>query len=154
MKSNTLNISIKFLAICVILGLSACKKEGCTDALANNYDSKSKTDDGSCTYDVTINVEEPLAHSTHMSGDTIHIHAEIETAGEIHGYEVHVYNVSNGNEEVFMAEKDVHESPIHIEESFVISVAAHSDMLLEIKAFTDHDGGYESKTVEFHCHPM
>mgnify|MGYP001470861794 CR=1 FL=1 len=31
--------------------LMACKKEGCTDQAATNYDSKAKNDDGSCVYD-------------------------------------------------------------------------------------------------------
>ncbi|MEX1191307.1 MAG: DUF4856 domain-containing protein [Brumimicrobium sp.] len=29
----------------------SCKKEGCTDKTANNYNEKAKKDDGSCTYD-------------------------------------------------------------------------------------------------------
>lgn len=33
--------------------LSACKKEGCTDSTATNYNSKAKKDDGSCLYDTT-----------------------------------------------------------------------------------------------------
>lgn len=28
----------------------SCKKKGCTDSLAENYESKAKKDDGSCTY--------------------------------------------------------------------------------------------------------
>lgn len=31
--------------------LMACKKEGCTDASATNYNSKAKKDDGSCTFE-------------------------------------------------------------------------------------------------------
>lgn len=36
----------------LILSLTACKKEGCTDAAATNYDEKAKKDDGSCIYPV------------------------------------------------------------------------------------------------------
>ncbi|MGV3631805.1 MAG: hypothetical protein ACO1O6_11400 [Bacteroidota bacterium] len=32
------------------LSLTSCKKEGCMDALAENYDSESKKDNGSCTF--------------------------------------------------------------------------------------------------------
>lgn len=33
----------------LVLGTMACKKEGCTDPLATNYDPKAKTDNGTCT---------------------------------------------------------------------------------------------------------
>jgi hypothetical protein len=33
-----------------ILSFNACKKEGCTNEDATNYDSKANFDDGSCTY--------------------------------------------------------------------------------------------------------
>lgn len=40
-----------------------CKKEGCTDSNADNYNEEAKKDDGTCTYP-TINV-----FSTNTSGD-------------------------------------------------------------------------------------
>lgn len=48
MKKNVL------LAILLIGGvtITSCKREGCTDSTANNYDESAKKDDGSCTYDV------------------------------------------------------------------------------------------------------
>ncbi len=38
----------------ISLSLVACKKKGCTDSIATNYDSEAKKDDGSCLYQVTI----------------------------------------------------------------------------------------------------
>lgn len=46
MKTQIL-ISIAFITMLVITG---CKKEGCTDPVATNYDSKAKKNDGSCVY--------------------------------------------------------------------------------------------------------
>ncbi len=39
-----------FLVFLFLFPLSSCKKEGCTDPAASNYDSKAKKDDGSCLY--------------------------------------------------------------------------------------------------------
>ncbi len=51
MKSSFLFIlSLAMLTV----SLSACKKDGCTDATANNYDADADNDDGSCTYDDPI----------------------------------------------------------------------------------------------------
>ncbi len=41
------------MAASLTLGTVSCKKEGCTDETATNYDSKAKKDDGSCEYTVT-----------------------------------------------------------------------------------------------------
>ena len=43
--------------VCVTALAVSCKKEGCTDPDALNYNSEAKKDDGSCTYDET----DPLA---------------------------------------------------------------------------------------------
>lgn len=36
------------------LSFNSCNKKGCTDALASNYNEKSKKDDGTCTYDTPL----------------------------------------------------------------------------------------------------
>jgi hypothetical protein len=41
------------LALGLSAGFTSCKKEGCTDEKAKNYDSKAKKDNGSCEYDKT-----------------------------------------------------------------------------------------------------
>jgi hypothetical protein len=40
------------LILLIIFVAISCKKEGCTDASATNYDSEAKKDDGSCQYPV------------------------------------------------------------------------------------------------------
>jgi hypothetical protein len=49
---NTLKV-VGFSTVLIfgLTTLEGCKKEGCTDALANNYDEKADEDDGTCTYD-------------------------------------------------------------------------------------------------------
>lgn len=45
------NIFLFLLAACITVPFSSCKKKGCTDSTAINYDEKAKKDDGSCEYE-------------------------------------------------------------------------------------------------------
>ncbi len=50
--------ALKTIALTVLIGgsivtMSSCKKEGCTDPSATNYNEDAKKDDGSCTYEET-----------------------------------------------------------------------------------------------------
>ncbi len=38
------------LIVTLLLVIVSCKKEGCTDSAASNYNEEAKKDDGSCTY--------------------------------------------------------------------------------------------------------
>jgi len=50
MKSKVISIGI--LGLALAFGTTSCKKEGCTDSNATNYDANAKKDDGSCEYPV------------------------------------------------------------------------------------------------------
>jgi uncharacterized protein (TIGR02145 family) len=39
-----------FLPLVLVLVFSSCKKRGCTDPIANNYNSSAEKDNGNCTY--------------------------------------------------------------------------------------------------------
>lgn len=51
MNLNKSKLGMLFMIGALSLGTYSCKKEGCTDPEANNYNDKAKKDDGSCTYD-------------------------------------------------------------------------------------------------------
>lgn len=156
MKSTVYSLTLIIALIFAAAGLQSCKKEGCTDEDAINYDSEADKDDDSCEYEeLTFTVTTPAAGSTFGLGETVHISAMIESTGELHGYEVIIRNTSDNDAEVLHVEESVdHESMVHIHEEWVNDVTGHSDMELEIIAITDHDGTSESHIVSFHCHPM
>ena len=49
--------TILFFSFILLLAVYSCKKEGCTDPAAINYDDEAKKDDGSCEYDTIIQFE-------------------------------------------------------------------------------------------------
>jgi len=70
-----------------VVSLTACKKEGCTDENALNYNSSAKKDDGSCTYEdlplysvpSTYNFTDSEGHNTvDYSGQTTRINQLLE----------------------------------------------------------------------------
>lgn len=68
MKNVNLKLSVLMLSA-LTLGAVSCKKEGCTDSTATNYDSKAKKDDGSCittstTDESTVNVSSNITTNT------------------------------------------------------------------------------------------
>lgn len=48
---------------------SSCKKEGCTDRSAENYDEKARKDDGSCIHPDTVLPELPSSYSIKFPGE-------------------------------------------------------------------------------------
>lgn len=46
----TETITISAMACFLAFGITSCKKEGCTDSTALNYESEAEKDDGSCEY--------------------------------------------------------------------------------------------------------
>lgn len=50
MKTTKMKIGTLLLGAALTMTAVSCKKEGCTDATATNYDEKAKKDDGSCQY--------------------------------------------------------------------------------------------------------
>ncbi len=65
-------MKIKLIIISVLaLAITACKKEGCTDPKANNYNKEAKKDDNSCKYDPTTGELIDNACKDYVSGFSI-----------------------------------------------------------------------------------
>ena len=57
MKNILLNMALLLLIVMINMALQSCKRDGCTDPNASNYDNKAKVDDGSCIYKNTGTTE-------------------------------------------------------------------------------------------------
>lgn len=78
-----------FLMLAGSLVLGSCKKEGCTDATATNYDEKAKDDDGSCKFAAVVvppvvdtevpvvTISSPAANAAFAPGAKVKIEATI-----------------------------------------------------------------------------
>ena len=65
---KTKHIILPFLSFLIISGTYSCKKKGCTDPIAYNYNSKAKKDDGSCQYDTITPSYQVTFNFTHNYG--------------------------------------------------------------------------------------
>jgi Domain of unknown function (DUF4856) len=66
MKSNIYVIGLLSLFV-----LAACKKEGCTDPSATNYNKKAKKDDGSCKYSLPYTIPTTYSFVNSQGNNTV-----------------------------------------------------------------------------------
>ncbi|MEZ4938317.1 MAG: MbnP family protein [Crocinitomicaceae bacterium] len=74
--NNLRILGVSALTLSLVMTLDSCKKEGCMDQNAVNYNHDAQKDDGSCTYDegnqVTVNVNHMFGTDA-MSTDSIYV---------------------------------------------------------------------------------
>lgn len=67
---STARVMALTMSLGFALSISSCKKEGCTDEAATNFDDKAKENDGSCTYEQE-SVTGQLSSNTTWTADKI-----------------------------------------------------------------------------------
>lgn len=88
MKVNKMKLGMMLTIAALTLGTVSCKKEGCTDPTATNYDEKAKKDDGTCVFP-----EEPVDETTVYVSSNITTNTTWET-GKIYVLKTRVAVVS------------------------------------------------------------
>lgn len=66
MKNSTYLIATLLL---IGVGFTSCKKEGCTDSTATNYNPNATSDDGSCEFDPTPTTTAPGSFTPNFTGE-------------------------------------------------------------------------------------
>jgi hypothetical protein len=87
-------IKISSIILLSFIAFSSCKKKGCMEDLANNYEAKAKTDDGSCTYDDTT-LEIEFNHSVGSESLVFNNVQYTSASGNTYSVEKLVYLISD-----------------------------------------------------------
>lgn len=158
MKNRTIKLMMPLL-LGILVALGSCKKEGCTNPLAKNYDAKAKKDDGSCELEAKkdteapkITIFKPANKAEFEKGDTVFIEIQVTDNDEMHEVEVHIHRKST-NEEVFHLERHAHSKEVNINTYWVVPNDLGLDEKFELEVEAEDDAGNKSKKVhEFHVH--
>lgn len=148
--------SISILLVLLAVGFASCRKKGCTDETAQNYNPDAKKDDGSCEYydSATVNIMHPVEGTMYNLNDTVHIHGSISHTEELHGYHLELINMSENDTVVYTLMNHDHETSYSLNGMWVNNVTGHSNMKLRLEVTKTHGEPGEVHEVMFHCHPM
>ncbi len=150
-----LTAKIGGLLIAISLISTGCRKKGCIDPGANNFNSEAKVDDGSCTYTNTppsFFLTSPTEGQSFALNDTIFVMGSVEAAVPLHGYEIRIMD-NQLNDTMFSVHQHNHLSQMSLQASWINNVSSTSQAVIEIKAFINHEGDYVTKTLNVVCLP-
>ncbi len=143
------------LLIAISLTSTGCRKKGCIDPEADNFNSEAKVDDGSCTYTNTppnFYLSSPAEGQSFGLNDTLFVLGTVESAYPLHGYEIRIMD-NQYNDTMFSVHQHNHLSEMSLQASWINNVSSMSDVLIEIKAFINHEGDFVTKNLKVVCLP-
>jgi hypothetical protein len=157
MRNSILTVSLLTLMIFIAIGFQACRKDGCTDPSATNFNRKANKDDGSCVYgdngdyiEPEIIIYKPANNDTFQKGDTLYFDLLISDNALIQEYKVKIYRLAPRNS-VFEYHNYVSQKVINVNSFWVIPTHFddNEDFKFEVSA-TDNNRNYTRKIHHFH----
>jgi len=154
-KKYFMKKGLLFLLLGLSIGFASCKKEGCTNELAINYDKEAEKDDGACELpEIVFDITSPAVGETFGLNSAVNITGSISSNYDLTGYSLKLTNTTKG-EVVLETKTETLSKTFNIDETWLNSVSHHSDMLLEITATDETDFEVlRGTSIAFHCHPM
>lgn len=152
-------ILIVLATITVGVTMNSCKKKGCTNELAINYDDKAKKDDDSCEYGdttrpvITINDPSKDMYMLDMTTMTVRVPISVSISDNdgLHSVAIALTNTT--------AEEEVLHIHLHPDsktatvDTFYTATKGHQDYELSIVA-EDHNENEAKATANTHVHMM
>lgn len=126
--------ALLYIALSTLVVVTACKKD----------EDEDHEDPVTATFDITtLHEGDSIAN-----GSMAMVHGTITGSGEMHGYKVQFITTSSGNVE-HENSLDSHASSYSLMEEWTNNVSTTSNMKVVITAYIDHDGGTQTKEINF-----
>jgi hypothetical protein len=101
---------------------------------------------------IEIKIEEPTAGAVFHGGETVHIHANVKSDIQLHGYTLKLTDRETGTL-LYEHEEHAHGKELTAHGSWANRVTATTEARLEVAVIIDHDGNTKNATVDITLHP-
>jgi hypothetical protein len=92
----------------------------------------------------------PVENSSFNKNDTVRISANAINSENLHGYEITIHP-ANDTTATFRSVNHVHATSLSIQEKWANTSPAVKNQVVEIKVFTDHNGGFITQKRNIIC---
>lgn len=127
--------SINYLSLAVLALFSACSK---SDVAIPAETPKAQ-----------VSLSSPALHAHYHPGDNVHMMAYAKAPELMHGYDLILYNVKNGDT-LFSYHGHDHGTEITVDTSWIHTEQSEALVRTQITVYVDHDKNFVRDEIEFH----